>query len=262
VGTAGSGWTCTIVPSGIETPSSASCTLDETLATGATAPALQVYVQAPDLAGAITNTATVTGDGGDPDPEDNTATEETTVQEVGGEGEQQVITFCPPSGCTFSTGDEPTEDDPTTNLVEVPPGGDGSVTTLHEGATTYPCGGGGFGSSSLGQETNFVPPTGIVDPANPIKVTTTWDVSVWPIHNGNSDPGVSNGDRGQGQVKICIRKIVEGPDGPEEVVFRLPRCKVVGVADPAPCWDQVSRDADGDISVRILMLSEDPQWRR
>jgi len=102
--------------------------------------------------------------------------------------------------------------------------------------------------------------TGLVDPTNPIVVTTTWDVSVWPVHPG-ADPGTSNGGKPRGLVHICIQKVDEEGE-PVGEFFRLPWCDVPGIASPAPCIDGASRNAQMDISVRILMLSPDPQWRR
>ena len=252
IAASGEGWTCDIVEG------TAVCTLDAPLAAGASAPTVEVLVEAPGEAGTIENTATVTGDATDPDPEDNTFVETTTVEPA---NQDEVITFCPPTGCEFQTGQQASPGDNTINRVDVPAGGDGSITRIRERVTTFACGGNrGTGSDEQGQETNFVPPTGLVDPTNPIVVTTTWDVSVWPVHPG-ADPGTSNSTKAQGQVHICMQKVDEEGE-PVGEVFRLPWCDVPGIASPAPCIDGASRNAQMDISVRILMLSPDPQWRR
>lgn len=252
VAASGEGWTCDVVEG------TAVCTLDEPLPAGTSAQPVEVLVEAPGEAGTIENTATVEGDAADPDPEDNTFVETTTVQPA---NEDEVITFCPPTGCEFQTGEQASPGDNTINHVDVPEGGDGSIARIREALTSFPCGGNrDTGDDEHGQETDFVPPTGLVDPASPIVVTTTWDVTAWPVHKG-ADPGTSNSQDAKGQVKICMQKLNEEGE-PDGEVFRLPWCDVPGIASPAPCIDGVSRNAQDDISVRILMLSPDPQWRR
>lgn len=240
----GTGWSC-----GHEA-TTASCTLDAPLASGATAEPIDIMVRAPGEAGSITNTATVTGTVQDPDLENNEAVEQTTVAAPSEPTRDEVEVFCPPEGCSFRTGDEPTEDDPTVNHVVVPPGGDGSITRIVEGPTTFPCGPGStVGDQSRGQETDFLPPTGLDDPANPIRVTTIWHSSVWP----ETDT----------KVRICMRKERPAPKGQTRVqLFTVSRCRTPGIAKPGPCIEDASRDANGNMQVRFLMLSPDPQWRR
>lgn len=238
----GSGWTCS-QPSAL----AVECLTNARIAAGATAAPIEVLVRVPDEAGSVQNRARVSGDGEDPDLSNNEATAKTTVREASGD---EFITFCPPGGCTFDTGDQPTEDDTTVNRVEVPAGGNGSKTRIAEGLTTFPCGDDTtFGHETRGQETDFVPPTGLVDQNNPIRVTTTWHVSVWPL----SDT----------KVRICMRKEQPAPRGQiRTVLFSVQPCRTPGVASPSPCVDGSFRDAEGNMSVRMLMLSPDPQWRR
>jgi uncharacterized repeat protein (TIGR01451 family) len=240
----GTGWSCT------HDATSASCTLDAPLAAGTAAEPIDVMVQAPGEAGSITNTATVTGTLQDPDLENNEAVEQTTVIAPSEPSRDEVEVFCPPEGCSFRTGDEPTEEDPTVNHVEVPPGGDGSITRIVEGVTTFPCGEHStFGDQSRGQETLFVPPTGLNDKGNPIRVTTIWHSSVWP--------------ETERKVQICMRKERPAPKGETRVqLFTVARCKEPGVARPGPCIDDAFRDDSGNMRVRMLMLSPDPAWRR
>lgn len=245
----GTGWTCSLLD--------ALCTLGHPLSVGS-AVTLEVIVEAGSE-GTITNTATASHDHPDPVPGNDVAEETTDI--LAGGTEDQAITFCPAGGCSFDTGDDPDQNDPTVNEVVVPAGGDGSVTTLTEGITTFPCGGSKAGDDSNGQETNFVPPTGLTDPTDPIVVTTTWDPSVWAVHRG-SDPGRSNGTKALGQVKICMQKVSESDGTTTVTTFRLEWCVTPGVADPDPCINAVSRDAENDIGVEILMTSEDPRWAR
>lgn len=235
----GSGWSCT------HTAGQATCALPGGLAAGATAAPIEVLVRAPATAepSSITNTAMVTS-ADDPNTANDTAQEPT---EVAAFDSNSASTYCPPEGCTYGTTRQVTRQDNTGNKVLAGAGGGGSVSTLHEGDTTFRCRRHrNLGNDRFGQETDFLPPAGYEDPANPIKVVTTYHRSTV---------------KKKARVRICMRK--PNPSDPTKVRKLTVRpCKVRGIAKPHPCINRIRRMKNGNLRVIMLMLSPDPQWRR
>jgi uncharacterized repeat protein (TIGR01451 family) len=247
----GDDWTC-VIDGG-----SASCALDGDLAAGATAPVLEIRVEAPMVAENTTlrNTAVVSGDENDPVSSSNTSVVEITILDTEA-SKDAVITFCPPGGCQFQTTyntNDPTNN--TSNQVIVPPGGGGGLTTLIEGVTTFPCGDNTeIDDDTKGQETFFDPPPGLNDFQNPIQVITRFQHTVFE-------------EEGELPVPLCMSK-----DG-GNTWFEMPMCtnpSWVNI-DPAtgettPCVKKYHQLGQGntnlDWQVHINMTSDDPAWRR
>lgn len=62
----------------------------------------------------------------------------------------------------------------------------------------------------------------------------------------------SNGPGTVGVEKIVGGVLVTGP---------LPQCRPLGHAVPAPCVNSQSWNAEGDLEVVVLLLSEDPKFQ-
>jgi hypothetical protein len=226
----GAGWVCTVA-----TTTSATCTLGPApgstfLAVNATA-SVDVLIQVPTAPEGtqLITTASVAGFGPDPDATDDSSTETTTV---GAAVRDHRITYC--SGCTTDTditGDGPDSDDNTTTRIVVPPGHTG-VLTIDEATGGIACGRAGNSS----QESLFVLPEGYDDPNDPI-------VLILSLH---SSSGVGGND-----TILCALK-----EGETEVIV-VPACLVPGVADPSPCFDDVTKQGSRT-DVRSLWLSVDP----
>lgn len=226
----GTGWVCVI-----GSPTTATCTLGDAPGTTYLDPAasasVDVLIQIPVASQGtqLSTTASVTGFGPDPDTSNDSAAEVTTV---GPAVRDHRITFC--AGCTTDTditGDGPSSEDNTTTRIVIPPGA-GGVLSIDEAAGGIACG----GTGNKSQESHFVLPSGYDDPENPI-------VLILSLH---SSSGVGGTD-----TVVCVLK-----EGETEVVV-VPPCLVDGVAEPSPCFDDVTSHG-GVTEVHSLWLSLDP----
>ncbi|HYH28557.1 MAG TPA: hypothetical protein VEA19_07275 [Actinomycetota bacterium] len=254
----GDGWTCSV------TSGSASCALNGDLPPSTTAAAVGVLVRAPETttSSSITATAAVSGDRGDRFSSDNTAVETTTVQ---ASGQDRATGYIPAAGGFITT-------NPSGEFTEAPNGGAagfaasalGEVATPSDstiGDVRFPAGPGGVASLFEGPSTSqlqvcalpvancagaaldVIVPPGYNDPESPIEVNLIYDASVAPVSEGNRT--------------VYVEKPVNGI--PTTLV--LPDCQLLGIANPSPCVDFQVRLADGDLLIRILMLSQDPKYQ-
>ena len=223
----GAGWAC------FPGTTTVACTRSTALGIGAAAAPIDIVVQVAEEAASIAVNARVTANEADPAPENNTDVETTTI---GQPVRNSAISFCPDTGCTldtdpFNTG--PSRDDNTITQLDAEGGGEGSVVFITE---TFPavfeC-----GSISDDQEINFMPPEGLTDPNNPAVVTV--------------DLASSAGTRGS-NTRPCTVK--------NGVVVEIPPCIAPGVANPAPCLDDVAIGG-GVITTTTLWLSGDPPMK-
>lgn len=234
VGASGTNWTCTI-------DGTATCIRDEgfdSLASGATAEPITIQVQAPTTSTPTTidDTATVSGNESDSNPDNNTANESTAVNSSG--TDDHAAAFCPSTGCTISTdggaaGASP--DDPTVSTLDVPAGVDPQTITLDESTSATFCGGAPCQGQILTITSSLDPMTfsGIDDPTDPVVLTMIFDKTVK-----------------QGS-KVYINK--------GGVTTVVKNCTVTGVAAPRPCLSAKNiLVAGGDRAFIILFLEGDP----
>jgi hypothetical protein len=223
----GGGWSCS--------PGATTVTCSRATALGINTEAapINLVVQVAQEAASVVVSAQVSANEADPAPANN-ADSETTA--VGQPVRNNVISFCPDTGCTldtdpFNTG--PMKLDNTITELDVEAGGEGSVVFINE---TFPA---AFecGSASDDEEINFVAPEGHTDPSNPAVVTVM-------LHT-------SAGTQGRNTRPCTIKN---------RVVVEIPPCVVPGVADPAPCLDDVMVGG-GVITTTTLWLSGDPPMK-
>jgi hypothetical protein len=223
----GAGWSCS------PGATTVTCTLSTALGINTEAAPINVVVQVAQEASSVVVSGQASANEADPIPGNNTDTEVTTV---GQPVRNNVISFCPDTGCTLDTDPfdaGPDRADNTITELDVEAGGEGSVVFINETfPATFEC-----GSASDDEEINFVAPEGHTDPSNPAVVTVMLDTSAG-TQGGNTRPcTIKNG-----------------------VVVEIPPCVVPGVADPAPCLDDVSVGG-GVITTRTLWLSGDPPMK-
>jgi hypothetical protein len=223
----GAGWSCSVGSVAV------TCTRANALGIGDTAPPINVVVQVTPGTGSVVVSGQGSANEADPVPGNNTDTEVTTV---GQPVRNNVISFCPDTGCTLDTDPfdaGPDRADNTITELDVEAGGEGSVVFINETSpAAFEC-----GSASADEEINFVAPEGHTDPSNPAVVTVMLDTSAG-TQGGNTRPcTIKNG-----------------------VVVEIPPCVVPGVADPAPCLDDVTVRG-GVITTRTLWLSGDPPMK-
>lgn len=223
----GTGWSCTSGPTTI------TCTRATALGISAQAAPIDLVVQVAQAAPSVVVSAQVAANEADPAPANNSEVETTTI---GQPVRNNAISFCPETGCTLDTdpfNSGPGSIDNTITQLDVEAGGEGSVVFITE---TFPA---AFecGSVSNDEEINFVAPEGHTDPSNPAVVTVMLDTSAG-TQGGNTRPcTIKNG-----------------------VVVEIPPCLVPGVANPAPCLDDVT-PRGGVITTRTLWLSGDPPMK-
>jgi Domain of unknown function DUF11 len=223
----GTGWSCS---SG---PTTVTCTRATALGISAQAAPIDLVVQVAQAAASVVVTAQVAANEADPAPTNNSDAETTTI---GQPVRNNAISFCPETGCTLDTdpfNSGPGSIDNTITQLDVEAGGEGSVVFITETfPATFEC-----GSASDDEEINFVAPEGHTDPSNPAVVTVMLDTSAG-TQGGNTRPcTIKNG-----------------------VVVEIPPCLVPGVANPAPCLDDVT-PRGGVITTRTLWLSGDPPMK-
>ena len=226
----GTGWSCSISGG-----TSVSCSRSTSVGPGTSAPEVDLSVRAPSAtqSGTVSGTVSVTAAQGDPNTNNNSDTEQTTVSP----GSTGTI---PPSGGTVSTA-----------TSQCP-----STTDPACGSTTYPAGPGGFASiaetlplsacsfgTRIGPSFEVVPPAGYLDPNNPIEMEFTYDVSLAPGTGTN--------------YNVCVEKPVAGV----LITAPVPPCQPLGHAVPAPCLDSIARDLQGDLHAIVLGLSGDPKFQ-
>jgi len=223
----GAGWSCS------PGATTVTCILSTALGINTEAAPINVVVQVAQEASSVVVSAQVSANEADPAPANNTDAETTAV---GQPVRNSAISFCPDTGCTLDTDPfdaGPDRADNTITELDVEAGGVGSVVFINETfPATFEC-----GSASDDEEINFVAPEGHTDPSNPAVVTVMLDTSAG-TQGGNTRPcTIKNG-----------------------VVVEIPPCVVPGVADPAPCLDDVSVGG-GVITTRTLWLSGDPPMK-
>jgi hypothetical protein len=223
----GAGWSCTAGATTV------TCTRATALGINAQAAPIDLVVQVGQDSTNVAVSAQVTANEADPAPANNADAETTTV---GQPVRNNAISFCPDTGCTLDTdpfNSGPVRIDNTITQLDVEAGGEGSVVFINE---TFPA---AFecGSASSDEEINFIVPEGHTDPSNPAVVTVLLDTSAG-TQGGNTRPcTIKNG-----------------------VVVEIPPCIVPGMADPAPCLDDVN-PGGGVIETRTLWLSGDPPMK-
>jgi hypothetical protein len=237
VGASGTHWSCTF------TSSAATCTRTsgfDSLANGATAEPITIQVQAPTTAtpATIDDTATVSGNESDPNPDNNTANESTTVRPAG--TADHASGFC--SGattCTISTdpGTGATKTDPTVSTITIPADAtaDPQTITMNEFTSTPTFCGGMPCQGQVLMFTSSPGPTfaGVTDPNHPAVVTMIFDKT----------------------VKQGTQIYVDKGSGPKLVK----NCTTTGVASPHPCVSEKNiLLPTGDREFKILFLVGDP----
>jgi uncharacterized repeat protein (TIGR01451 family) len=228
----GEGWDCAI------SDGSATCTRAD-LAVGKIAPVLDIVVRAPDVESptTITNTATADSEQSDPTPGDATSTQET---EVGPQDDGTATGYIPPEGGRVTTngGDGATGEDHTYG-ESIFPAGPGGIASLVEGAQLAIC----ALPICAGDSVDVIVPPGYDNPNNPIRFLLVYDASVAPV----------------GEDPRLVWALKPGPVGMVESPV-LP-CLTPGSALPAPCVNGQSRNADGDLVIEILLVSQDPRFQ-
>ena len=238
-----SGWSCTTASATRST-----CTFAN-LAAGAST-TITVAAQAPGAAGSMSDSASVTSSATDPNAANNSATQSTTVA-TPPSNSNTATGFCPNTGCTVSSGREPTAANPTVARVAFPSfSGSGFTYSFSLGAGSFcsPTGGvsctgdavdlGNLLSSAYPQFTNA---------NSPITVDVLYDSSITPggVTTANAfkcTPSATND---------CSSSSGQGTP--------ILNCAITAIASPDPCVNQETRDSVGALDVQILMLSSDPK---
>lgn len=178
----------------------------------------------------LTNSASVTADQADPNPDNNASIEETSVQVAVSERDV-AAGFVDDGGGTVATGagQKATKQDPTTTAVTVPPGFPGVVTIVEGPITTCPT-----GFRCFGQEAFVTAPTTQAD--EPLRLVFNFHPS--------SKPSMTK-----------LKDIVMFHDN-----VLVPRCtQGGGVAVPDPCISSVKR-AKGQLTI-VVFSSTNGSWR-
>jgi hypothetical protein len=235
IGASGMDWLCTV------TSSSAHCTRAASLASGATAPAITVRVQAPTTSSGttISDTATVTANESDPNNSNNEDTDDTTVTPAGTQDFGAGFCTGGATTCTVTTdtGNGATATDPTVSTITIPGGSGAAPQAITMTEALSPAGFCG-GAACSGQVLTFTSSAahtfeGVTDPRHPAIVTMIFDKTV----KGGSQVYV---DKGSGPVLV-------------------PNCKKVGIANPHPCVSERNiLLPNGDRKFVILFLQDDP----
>jgi len=211
VSISGTGWTCAA------TPTAATCDLAGSLAGGASAEPLRIRVLAPTTGSSIANTASVTSlETGfvDSVPGNDTAIEMTALIDPALDPDSAATDCAPGEVCTLETSSNFSGDNNTSNQIEIPAGEGGAATLNETPLTGIASCVGGSGGVSEGQLTTFVPPPGVADTANPIRVVTRYASAL-------IGPGES-------VIPICMRSEIDGMT----VEFEVPPCLNPGHANP------------------------------
>lgn len=176
-----------------------------------------------------TYTATLTADDGVNEPVSDTAT--VTVGGGGGGDDDMVTGFVPPGG-TIATGvGPPTPDNPTVSSFTLPNSGPGANITLTEAYGDPIC----IRGPCVGQVVTLSDFDGYQDFFNPPVLTITWDKT----------------DAGRGDNSAIF---VQKEDGS---ISRVLRCRV---SRTSPCILSLKRVVNGDLRLRLLVLSGDPKF--
>lgn len=249
-GASGARWSCMF------DATDAGCVHNGALPANRSSSPLVITVTAPDASdGPIFMNAAVSG-GGDTNPANNAVAEDT---DVSGDGAYSANIGPEGGSITTDDGQGATAENPFFGTVTFPAGGPGGVARVaehperlpeceappvedpeyydydyyEEEYETYEC---------VGDTLEVIVPPGYINPADPIVIVMTYDVSI------------VNPDARIAQVVI---KPEEGDDTPEE----LPWCDAEGVAIPSPCVDSQTTLENGDVEVTILMISGDPWYQ-
>lgn len=228
-GAAGTKWLCTF------SATAADCAYSGARPALRTANPLVISVTAPTVNdGPIFQSATLST-GGDANPNNNAVSEDTDVS-----GNGSYSKNIPPSGGSMTTddGQGATTENPFFGTLTFP-AGPGGVARLVEHPERLPeC----AVLNCVGDTLEVIVPPGYTNPSTPIVILMTYDVS---IVQANST------------ITQVVIKPEEGDNSPDSV----PPCSVAGVAFPTPCVDSQTTLANGDVEVKILMISGDPWYQ-
>ena len=206
------------------------CVVGTLAAEGATS--ISIVVTAPNSTSptTLTNTASVTADESDPDLDDNTSAEDTSVQPAAAD-EDVAAGFVDDEGGTVATGggSGPTKPDPMTSAVTVPPGFEGLVTIVEGPITSCQA-----GFVCFGQEASITAPT--TDADDPLRLSFQYHKSSLPKQTKPNDIVMFHDD-------VLVPRCTEGG----------------GVAAPDPCVSSVAK-IKGNMQV-VVFSSSNGRWR-
>jgi uncharacterized repeat protein (TIGR01451 family) len=194
------------------------------LSPGATA-SFEIVVTT-STAGTIRNVADVSATNGADHVEEDTTVQPQSTRDA-------AVEFCP-DGCTVTTdtGAGATRDDNTVSTLIVPDEAAPQTVSITEAAaSTQPtfCG----GTTCNGQLVTISNITGVSNPNDPIRLEITFDKTV------------------KGGTQIYIQK-------PPLAPRLVPNCTAPGVASPHPCVTSKMVLANGDRTIVVLLLTDDP----